>query len=156
MIMPHCNGLLANLNFKPEYLAPVCSQIFNAVDYLHGLGYAHSDIKPTNIFINYFGCYILGDLGSTTRFYEASKTTDAYVPQIYKRYILKSHPLLDWAMLTMTLYEFIYGGDALTLNCHNFDIIKSGVLNHDSLTQEIKDDLSFKLNPNNYDNFDKL
>ena len=150
MIMPHCSGLLANLNFRPEYLVRVYTQISNAVDYLHGIGYAHSDIKPKNILINYLGSFILGDLGSTAHFYEAAKTTDAYVPQIYKRDIQKSHPLLDWAMLTMTLYEFIYGSDALTLNSHNFDIIKEGVLNHDSLTQLMKEDLFNKLNPDIY------
>ena len=71
---------------------------------LHALGFAHMDIKPSNICLNVASAAILIDLGSISRFGSISSSTAAYIPHDFESN-RRASASLDWWMLAMTLAE---------------------------------------------------
>jgi len=84
-----------------------------ALDFLHGRGFAHCDVKASNICVDHRGAapFVLVDLGSVARFGEAACSTEAYVPSDFDASgVAVSSPQLDWWMLAAALAEKAEGG----------------------------------------------
>mmetsp|Transcript_28160 Transcript_28160/g.40093 ORF Transcript_28160/g.40093 Transcript_28160/m.40093 type:complete len:146 (-) Transcript_28160:25-462(-) len=83
------------------------------ISFLHDLGFAHMDIKPSNILIATNGDFILTDLGSLVPFKNRSASTKAYVPR--ELWTSPSGPIAEasvvWWMLAMVIFERACGGD---------------------------------------------
>ncbi len=73
-----------------------------ALEALHGLGFAHMDVKPANICFNAASEAVLIDLGSICPFGDRSSSTPAYCPTDLDG---RASPARDWWMLAMTLAE---------------------------------------------------
>jgi CTD kinase subunit alpha len=58
-------GILAHptLSYSPEHIKCLMYQIINGLQYLHGMGILHRDIKGSNILLNKRGILKLGDFG---------------------------------------------------------------------------------------------
>mmetsp|Transcript_9179 Transcript_9179/g.9708 ORF Transcript_9179/g.9708 Transcript_9179/m.9708 type:complete len:270 (+) Transcript_9179:83-892(+) len=82
-------------------------QMIDALQYLHELNFAHMDIKPTNIAIDYSGRFILIDLGSTCEIDNMTESTPMFVPTGIKDFhgLYKSSANTDFWMLATTLYS---------------------------------------------------
>ena len=84
------------------------TQLSDAIHFLHSLGFAHMDIKPSNILISTSGDFILSDLGSLQRFdARTTSTTECYLPKEYIDRIngVKASTTIDWWMLAITMLE---------------------------------------------------
>ena len=57
-----------NDQIKPKYTLKIMSQMFQALEILHSIGYNHNDIKPSNIMIDSSFNATLIDFGFTTKF----------------------------------------------------------------------------------------
>lgn len=58
------------------------AQVKIALDRIHSMGYSHNDVKPSNVFIDAHGTFLLGDFGSVRRLgTDADETTNKYVPR---------------------------------------------------------------------------
>jgi hypothetical protein len=112
MIMPKHATTLEPLPFIDPNAAVVSlwRQVAGALEGIHAMGFAHADIKPSNICLNEAGdsCYLI-DLGSVQRFGERTSSTLAYVPRDMPRGTASA--ALDWWMLAMTLAEKACGPD---------------------------------------------
>jgi len=123
------------------------NQMCDALTCLHTLGYAHMDIKPSNICINSNGDFILIDLGSVAKFGNKSASTLAYIPKDLKNYGT-SNKSVDWWMLAATLSEKGYDvgwgtGPANPTREHLCKILE------EKLPQTIWNELKSKLFDNN-------
>ena len=104
MIMPKFATTLEPVPYLSEDgVLGFWNRVRNALNSLHALGFAHMDVKPSNICFNEAGEMFLIDLGSISRFGEVSSSTDAYVPHDFGS--RRAHASLDWWMLAMTLAE---------------------------------------------------
>jgi serine/threonine-protein kinase 11 len=56
---------------SPDAVFSILRQIIEAVRYLHGLGFVHHDIKPSNILLHANGVALLGDFGIGCTFHSA-------------------------------------------------------------------------------------
>ena len=84
------------------------TQMSAALDFIHGAGFAHMDLKPSNILITSGGDFILADLGSIVRFGERTESTSAYLPyEICGRGEARpiASAILDWWMMAVTVCE---------------------------------------------------
>ena len=85
----------------------------SGLSFLHDLGFAHMDVKPSNILIATNGDFILTDLGSLVTFNSRSASTKAYVPR--ELWTSSSGPIanasVDWWMFAMIIFEKVCGGD---------------------------------------------
>lgn len=76
------------------------------MSYLHGLGFAHADIKPGHIFLGFHGGeFLLGDHGSLVEFGKLTHSTHAYVPSDARAQEgrQEASAALDWWMLATLL-----------------------------------------------------
>lgn len=69
---------------------------------MYDVGYAHMSIKPSNIFVDDDGNFMLGDLGSVARFERSTCSTKAYVPRDVYSENMTSDAEVDWWMLALT------------------------------------------------------
>jgi serine/threonine protein kinase len=122
MIMPFFSSTLemvAKLNI--EQGSRVVQQVSGALQFLHGHGFNHMDVKPANVCLNEAGDAVLVDLGSceqrsSTAQPSTSECTVAYVPHYYEprshnnptsnKY--KAEEIVDWWMLATTVAEKFY------------------------------------------------
>lgn len=80
----------------------------SALHFLHENGYAHMDVKPSNICFSEQG-YVLIDLGSARKFGECTSSTKAYLPRELTKSEFLSSASTDWWMLAMVLIEKVCG-----------------------------------------------
>jgi serine/threonine protein kinase len=118
MIMPIFPSTLHSLTLNQgnsKIIGKLISQISEALEALHAIGYCHMDIKPSNIAIDNEGNFVLIDLGSVAPIGEPTESTDLYLPSedggTYGRYIATEKR--DWLMLAITVYS--------KLNSSNWD-----------------------------------
>ena len=98
---------------EPVVVRRFWDHLSSALSFLHDLGFAHMDVKPSNILIATNGDFILADLGSLVRFNNRSASTKAYVPR--DLWVNPSGPIaaasVDWWMLAMIIFERACGGN---------------------------------------------
>jgi hypothetical protein len=81
---------------------------------LHGLGFAHCDVKPANLGFD-GGAFFLIDLDSAARFGAATRTTIEYLPIDERGVRVVASARADWWALAMTLAEKACGAAGLPL-----------------------------------------
>ena len=109
MIMPyHISTLESVVSLEETYLNQLWDEMSSAVSFIHSLGFAHMDIKSSNICLNQNGRYVLIDLGSVAPLGMKSSPTMCYLPsdmQPAYESSLVAHPNIDWWMLAMVIAE---------------------------------------------------
>jgi serine/threonine protein kinase len=103
MVMPELPALLEQIPASQVDARSLLDHMSSALEYLHGLGFAHCDVKPGNICAQYPLSFVLVDLGSIALFGARTDSTPAYVPRDVRGD--RSSAELDWCMLGMTLAE---------------------------------------------------
>ena len=89
--------------------AKLLGQMMEALSFIHKHGFAHMDVKPSNICINGKGDFILADLGSMAPFGERTKSTLPFLPKDLQKPSMISDKKVDFWMLAMTLGERFCG-----------------------------------------------
>ena len=86
----------------PASLIDGSARMIQALEYMHGLGLVHMDVKGSNIFIDQAGDWYLGDFGSTRNIGENVLTT---TPSFYPTSLsgLPALPKYDWFMLLVAI-----------------------------------------------------
>ena len=109
--MPRYPTTLDSMPFLPGEggVGVFWEQMFAALSGIHALGFAHMDIKPSNVCLSELEMFVLIDLGSVARFGEKTVCTKAYVPRDFDfggtGGGVRSSALADWWMLGATLAE---------------------------------------------------
>ena len=110
MIMPRLASTLEPMPaLSDDDVSRLWVHMRDALEAVHVLGFAHMDVKPSNICVDGRGDFVLIDLGSIARFEQLTSSTWPYVPS-------DLHPLppserwtssadVDWWMLAVTLAE---------------------------------------------------
>ena len=136
MIMPFYPSNLEQL----EYLSPeegvvnFWKQITTAVGALHSMGFAHMDIKSSNICLKADGEAVLIDLGSVAPIGSFSQSTSAYIPCDFDPDAdlarIRARPEVDWWMLAMTLAEKACGRNGMRIGAAARSATKAELLLH--------------------------
>jgi len=129
MVMPRLPASLEPM--QPLSRAHACllwEHMLSALEYLHALGFAHCDIKPSNICVQEPIVFVLIDLGSIATFGSRTASTPAYVPHGMRRD--RSSTALDWCMLGMTLGEKCCGDAALDVGSGSQSITHRELMAH--------------------------
>ena len=112
----------------PDIKPPVfewTSQLCSALAYLHGLGFAHCDVRPNNILVGSGGSEILlGDFGTVTRAHMPCEIVDEHSPQECSLTVhqtladLQEHPAdaADVYSLGLIVWFMQNGGKAIPAN----------------------------------------
>lgn len=104
MIMPKLQSTVEKIPaLSPTDTQTLWSDIKAALEYLHGLGFAHMDVKPSNICVDAQARCVLVDVGSLSPFKTLTQSTLVYVPIDVDCRL--SDASVDWWMLAMTLAE---------------------------------------------------
>ena len=112
MTMPCLPSTLEHISqLDAVSVAHLWDDIGGALDFLHALGFAHSDVKPSNICVDGSGRFVLIDVGSLETFGERTTSTRVYLPREVESGCASS--ATDWWMLAMTLAEKACGADSL-------------------------------------------
>lgn len=88
----------------------ILADIAGALDYLHGAGAVHQDVKPPNVYVNEQGRAALGDLGSAYFVAQGSKTSGSpfyMAPEVYRGD--PTSPASDVYSLGVMMYELLGG-----------------------------------------------
>ena len=83
-------------------------QMRTALSAIHGLGFAHMDVKPANICQTESGDFVLIDFGSIARVGGCTQSTPSYLPRELigrNTHSVTSATSVDWWMLALTLGE---------------------------------------------------
>ena len=98
-----------------ESIVMLWENVSAALSDLHGLGFAHGDVKPANLGVDAGGAYFLIDLDSAARFGLATQTTTEYLPVDERGVRVVASARADWWALAMTLAEKACGAAGLPL-----------------------------------------
>lgn len=98
-----------------EGICLLWENVYAALTDLHGLGFAHGDVKPANLGVDGGGAYFLIDLDSTARFGSATQSTTEYLPVDERGVRVVASARADWWALAMTLAEKACGAAGLPL-----------------------------------------
>ena len=129
MVMPRLPSSLESM--PPLSQAHACllwEHMRSAMQYLHELGFAHCDIKPSNICVREPVAFVLIDLGSLAKFGTRTASTPAYVPCDVRPD--RSSRALDWCMLGMTLGEKCCGDAGLDVGASSRSVTHSKLQAH--------------------------
>ena len=121
MIMPRLPATLEPMpSLADEDVARLWDHVSRALDDVHGLGFAHMDVKPSNIGIDGGDGFVLIDLGSIGRFGDVTSSTWPYVPADLRRPGARwtCTKAIDWWMFAMTLAEKGCGDVGLNVGGH--------------------------------------
>eukprot|EP01118_Nematostelium_gracile_P019263 TRINITY_DN8875_c0_g1_i2.p1 TRINITY_DN8875_c0_g1~~TRINITY_DN8875_c0_g1_i2.p1 ORF type:complete len:420 (-),score=76.16 TRINITY_DN8875_c0_g1_i2:36-1172(-) len=102
-IMPLLPVTLEHMKSLGSNVGRFWDQMKEALLFLHHNGFAHMDVKPSNICIDSNGNFILIDLGSTVKFGAKTSSTPAYIPTGVNA--LVASPDVDFWMLAATVTE---------------------------------------------------
>ena len=109
-IMPLLPATLEHVvQLSADDAAKLLGQMMEALLFIHKQGFAHMDVKPSNICINGKGDFILADLGSMAQFGERTKSTLPFLPIDLQKPSMISDKKVDFWMLAMTLGERLCG-----------------------------------------------
>ena len=116
MILPKYALTLEPLPYlSPAGVTMLWTHMAAALEGLHGRGFVHADVKPSNICLNAAGSgttAILIDLGSVVRVGTATPSTPTYVPHDLRAPgNNRGSVALDWWMLAVTLADKACGRD---------------------------------------------
>ena len=103
IIMPmYVRTVADSARLWPASLIDGSKRMVQALEYMHGLGLVHMDVKGSNIFIDQAGDWYLGDFGSTCNIGHKVITT---TPSFYPTNLcgLPALPKYDWFMLLVTV-----------------------------------------------------
>lgn len=104
LVMPDFSETLRiAFKLKPECIVSRSKAVIEGLNWLHGRGYVHMDVKGANIFVLANGEWSLGDFGSCVRVNEPIKTTTVWC---YPKLLKSSDVALfeyDWYMLAVAL-----------------------------------------------------
>lgn len=111
LLMPWYLHTLSVMPFiSADAARDVVRSLSNALDFIHGKGFAHCDVKSSNVCVDYRGDaqFVLVDLGSIVPFGKSAYSTEAYVPTEFE--LVVSSAQLDWWMLAVTIVDKLEGG----------------------------------------------
>jgi serine/threonine protein kinase len=134
MVMPRLPSCLDQI--APLSEAHAClfwEHMLSALEYLHALGFAHCDIKPSSICLQEVPlAFVLIDLGSIATFGERTASTPAYVPHDLPLHVRRdrSSAALDWCMLGMTIGEKCCGNAAITVGDGSQSMTHNNLMAH--------------------------
>jgi serine/threonine protein kinase len=129
LVMPELPALLEQMPVSQVDARLLWEHMSSALEYLHGLSFAHCDVKPGNICARYPLSFVLVDLGSIALFGARTASTPAYVPRDVRRD--RSSAELDWCMMGMTLAEKCCGDDhALDVGAAPRSVTRGELLTH--------------------------
>jgi hypothetical protein len=81
IIMPKLAATLSSFSsLAPECALVLLTQLADALRFMHGLGFAHCDVKADNVCVTQAGSCVLVDLGSVARFGSVTQSTRPYLP----------------------------------------------------------------------------
>lgn len=94
-----------------EAASKLLTQMLSALHFLHMSGLAHMDVKPSNILVDSFGEFWLGDFGSVRRIGTTSiNTTPSFLPREMRQPLIEPYLVRqqhdDW-MLGMTVADML-------------------------------------------------
>jgi len=94
-----------------EAASKLVTQMLSALHFLHMSGLAHMDVKPSNILVDSFGEFWLGDFGSVRRIGTTSiNTTPSFLPGEMRQPLIEPYLVRqqhdDW-MLGMTVADML-------------------------------------------------
>jgi hypothetical protein len=117
--MPFHSAILAQLpQLTFEICSKLCIQMFTAFTFLHNRGFAHMDVKPSNICITIDGNFVLIDLESMAKFEDFTFSTENFLPTGlgFDASHMLSNRRVDFIMLAMTIHSFfrVNDGKAVT------------------------------------------
>jgi serine/threonine protein kinase len=124
MLMPILPITLDHMPWRAfkNHVISFITQITDGLASMHGLSFAHMDVKPSNIAITYDGSFVLIDLGSAARFGQFTQTTDAFLPKSLWRNRYVSRPEHDYWMLAMTLVDKLHEDPIVGRGAKDFDM----------------------------------
>eukprot|EP01113_Clastostelium_recurvatum_P030412 TRINITY_DN3692_c0_g1_i1.p1 TRINITY_DN3692_c0_g1~~TRINITY_DN3692_c0_g1_i1.p1 ORF type:complete len:382 (-),score=18.58 TRINITY_DN3692_c0_g1_i1:13-1158(-) len=99
-IMPLHPLTLEHLILDQDGALRLWSQMSEALRAIHKVGFAHADMKPSNICITSSGDFVLIDLGSIVEFGLCPESTAAFIPRGIE---MRAGPRLDFWMLAATI-----------------------------------------------------
>jgi len=121
LLMPHYRGepldklLKRSGTFRPEEVLALSRPLLDALQYIHGKGLVHQDIKPANIYITEDGQPILLDFGAAGQRIEAGTSTrwklgsEGYAALEQSEAESQIGPWTDIYGLAATLYRCVSG-----------------------------------------------
>ena len=134
MIMPQLVQTLEPIReLSDEHVLQLWTQMCSALEFLHAHGFAHCDVKPSNIGLREKepgkAEFCLLDLGSLSQHGKRTSSTPACVPSDYAPQN-RAAPALDWWMLGMTLAEKGCGSSGIEMGFAAQSITKAALLAH--------------------------
>jgi serine/threonine protein kinase len=131
LVMPrYLQSLAKSPHLYEEHLVVQGVRLVKALDYMHGKGYVHMDVKADNIFMDAAGNLFLGDFGSACKENQVITSTTA---AFYHRDIIgePARPQYDWYMLLVTLLIEFGGKEGWS------DRLIRNDLNHQQVSHEL-------------------
>ena len=131
MVMPR---LSSSLEPRPpldeEHALLLLRHMTSALEYVHSNGFAHGDVKPSNICLRGSSEFVLIDFGSVSPFGDRLTSTPAYIPCDITSGFLQSAASVDWWMLAMTLAEKGCGNNGLSIGTSAVSASKAALIRH--------------------------